>query len=168
METQFEVKTTFREEHLAAFISKHLRLRKPMLVVYAILIIGWFLEGTLYRSTFMLGLCAIMVAMAIWLYRRPKTLAKKMIEQEQKFLDTEEVTATVLFGDVIRSTRSRCTNEIPYDKVTKIYHTKYGMVLLDVRNRFVLLDKDGFTKGTFEKFVPFIQEKCPQAKIYKK
>ena len=91
-----------------------------------------------------------------------------MIEQEQKFLDTEEVTATVLFGDVIRSTASRGTNEIPYDKVTKIYHTKYGMSLLDVRNRFVLLDKDGFTKGTFEEFAPFIQEKCPQAKIYKK
>lgn len=164
METQFEVKTTFREEHLAAFISKHLRLRKPMLVVYAVLSIGCILEGTLY----MLGLSAIMVAMAIWLYRRPKTLAKKMIEQEQKFLDAEEVTVTVLFGDVIRSTAPRGTNDIPYDKVTKIYHTKYGMVLLDVRNRFVLLDKDGFTKGTFEEFVPFIQEKCPQAKVYKK
>ena len=167
MEVLFEVKTEYREEQLAAFFGKCLRFRKLMLGVYALLISLWIVESILYRSMYFLMLCAIVLAMAIWLYRRPKSLAKKMVKQELEFADSDRVIATVTFAEEIHSTASRGTSIIPYDKIKSIYHTKYGVVLLDVRNRFVLLDKTGFTKGTFEEFLPFIQEKCPQLKLPK-
>ena len=167
MEALFEVKTEYREEQLAAFFSKYLRFRKPVLGVYAILTFLWIAEAILYAATYLLLMCAIVLPMAIWLYRRPKSLAKKMIKQELEFADVDRVIATVTFAEEIHSTASRGTSIIPYDKIKSIYHTKYGVILLDVRNRFVPLDKTGFTKGTFEELLPFIQEKCPKAKTYR-
>lgn len=167
MEALFEVKTEYNEEQLAAFFDKYLRFRKPVLGVYAILTFLWIVEAILYGATYLLLMCAIVLPMAIWLYRRPQTLAKKMVKQEREFADVDRVVATVTFAEEIHSAASRGTSIIPYDKIKSIHHTKYGVVLLDVRNRFVLLDKTGFIKGTFEEFLPFIQEKCPKAKKYR-
>lgn len=167
MEALFEVKTEYNEEQTAAFFDKYLRFRKPVLVVYAILAFLWIAEAILYGATYLLLMCAIVLPMAIWLYRRPKSMAKNMVKREQEFADSDRVIATVTFAEEIHSTASRGSNIIPYDKIKSIYRTKYGVVLLDVRNRILLLDKTGFTKGTFEEFVPFIQEKCPKAKKYR-
>lgn len=86
MEALFEVKTEYNEEQLAAFFDKYLRFRKPVLGVYAILTFLWIVEAILYGATYLLLMCAIVLPMAIWLYRRPQTLAKKWSNRKGNLL----------------------------------------------------------------------------------
>ena len=163
METVFEVTTVIRKAFVTAFFQRYLRYRLWILAVYAVILAGLIAE-TLFGN---LLLIEILLACGIWVYCLPWFYANRLMKQEHRFRDGEEPIFTVTFAEKIQSTTTEGSYAIPYDKITRIYNIPCGIVLLDARKKFVLLDKTGFTKGNFEEFVRFIQEKCPQAKIYR-
>ena len=166
METYFEVKTVIQKEFVVAFFQRYLRYRIWILAGYAVILAGWILECIL-GNFFVFWTSLVLLAVGVWIYYLPWFHANRMMKQEEKFRDGVAPVFSVTFAEKIQSTTTEGSYAIPYDKVVGIYNIRFGIVLMDARKRMLMLDKDGFTKGNFEEFLPFIREKCPQAKQYK-
>jgi hypothetical protein len=54
---------------------------------------------------------------------------------------------------------------IEYRKIVRVVRLKHSYLLMTSRRTGVLLDPNGFTKGTFEEFKQFLRQKRPDLTI---
>lgn len=92
--------------------------------------------------------------------------AKRSYKQQKLLcyggLDIEKTTE---FADRIHIVSSnKAETFFDYPQITQICETKNLLILKITRSLGILLDKGGFTVGSFASFRTFIQQKCPNAK----
>ena len=168
METQFEIDSRLEKKHYVEYYRYIWRKRIIWVVVYAVSVLLALFMALAINETKWCIYGIVLLLYGSWLYFRPWMVAAKQIKREMEFDGTQTVQSKTKFGDVIYDETRNQTATTYYDKIRKVYIGKYVILLEDARKSCYILDKNGFTSGNFEEFVPFIQEKCPQAKIYKK
>jgi len=167
METQFEIISQLEMKHYVEFNQCIWRKRIVTVLIYGILgvisLVHWwnsFDDLILYWGVFS-------ITQAILIYRAPWRDAKKQMRRSQKTEKLEHENSLTKFSDMIYDETDFRASKTPYHCIKEIYLCRNTIVLLDNSSYAVFADKNGFVKGTFDEFVPFIQEKCPQAKIRK-
>lgn len=167
MDTQFVVQSHLEKKHYVEFYRRVWKKRWIWISIYlAAGFWGLLLYWENQRTIWMIYGC-LMILYAVWISFRPRQQARKTFKENLAFEGGEKLGSTTKFGDVIVDESVRQSVTVPYDKVEKIHITKELILLVDVRKAVLILDKNGFTKGTFEEFLPFIQEKCPQLNLPK-
>ena len=67
----------------------------------------------------------------------------------------------ITFGDTIEIHEGMVSLTLEYRKIQKVVRLKHSYVLMNGKRTGIMFLEDGFTKGTFEEFKQFLQEKCP-------
>lgn len=164
METQFEIQSRLEKKHYVEYFL--LFNKKRFWTIALFLALGcYYLIKNLYAGKLIFLWC---IGWATWIFLRPWLAAGKVFKRELQYEDAEYLRSVTKFGDEILDESKSMTTTTPYDRIESIYISSELIILRDTRKADNILNKNGFTKGTFEEFLPFIQEKCPQAKIYKK
>lgn len=175
METQFEVVTFLDEQKLTEFYRYTSRKRLVgvwICVAFGIAFLIWgiirlYLNMFIFTAASMAPLAGAVLefTMAIRNYRLPWRVAKKEIKKDRQFSGKEQPFSLTKFSDQIYDEDTNRTNIVPYDKVKQIHISANLVAMIDIRDFGIVIDKNGFRKGTYEDFLKFIQAKCPQAKI---
>lgn len=167
MEIQFEIHTRLEKKHYVDFY--RCMWKKRMITVVISVILAMLLLGLgafdNRGSNIVLGIWCVFYA--VWLFFRPWMAASKSIKQDLKFAGTEDQESVTKFGAEICDETKHQMVTVPYDKLEKIHITDNVILLVDTRKMALILDRNGFTKGTLQEFLPFLQEKCPQLKLPK-
>ena len=166
MDVQFEATCTYTKEQRVEFYRYAMRKRIGWVIFYAVTGVLVAILAILRQSALWAVAGIFELAYGLWIYFRPWIFAAKSEKTEKKFYGNECPPPSVTtFGEEIQDVGIKQTISIPYDKITGIHISKTMVFLIDVRNVTIMVDKDGFQKGTYEEFRKFIREKCPQAKI---
>lgn len=167
METKFEIHSHLEKKHYVEYYRFIWRTRILWVVIYAVAaFLGLLLSLINEETRWIIYGCAFLLY-AVWLYFRPWMVAGKKARLEAKIDETETVESVTKFGDEILDEAKHLSARVSYDEIKAIHISKHVIVLQDIRKMDLILDKNGFTKGTLREFLPFIQEKCPQLKLPK-
>lgn len=71
----------------------------------------------------------------------------------------------VAFGDSIEITQGNIRACWAYSEINQVRHLKYSYELMKNKRMGIMVDPNGFTKGTFSEFKQFLREKRPDLKI---
>lgn len=167
MEIQFEIDSRLEKKHYVEYFRCIWHKRIIWVVIFALIGAAELLLNVQESALTTTILGCFLIADAIWIYFRPWYFAGKTIKRETKFEGTAVLTSVTKFGDVICDEAPNHLATTRYDMIEQIYFSKNVIVIRDIRKADFILDKNGFTKGSFEEFLPFIQEKCPQLKLPK-
>lgn len=167
METQFEIHTRLEKKHYVDFYCYMWRKRMITVVISAILAILLLGLGVFDTSVHSIVLGIWCAFYGVWLFFRPWMAASKSIKQDLNFAGTEGQESVTKFGAEIFDETKNQTATVPYDKLEKVHITDNVILLVDTRKMTFIMDRNGFTKGTLQEFLPFLQEKCPQLKLPK-
>lgn len=169
METQFEVSSILEEKHYVEFYRYIWRKNYWMvLVVLVLCILSACLESDkdpIVWVVYIILMSVYVGVYALWMYSRPRRAARKTMKQNQTFDGSERAPSVTTFGEDIRDESPNATAKIPYDRIKSIHISENVIVLIDIRDVAIIMDKNGFNKGSFQDFLPFIREKCPQLKL---
>ena len=167
MEAQFEVKTSMDQKLWVDFYRIIWRKRLWWIAIIMTLAVFFgFFRYMLIGDPKWWYICYF-TAYSVWLYFRPWLAARKAVKLEKKFDAPEENCAITKFSDAVYDESKNHSAVVPFDKFEKIHIGKYVILMEDVRKTAIILDKNGFTKGTLAEFLPYIQEKCPQMNLPK-
>ena len=72
-----------------------------------------------------------------------------------------------VFSNVIRDMGDGCVIEWTYGHIWQILTTKRLIALMDGEGVAILMDRNGFTVGSYEEFVGFMRQNCPHLKFTK-
>ena len=166
MDAQFEIKTKLEKGQRVEYY--RFIWRKRLWLIAALLMLGTIYLLVDVLENFPDWPCALFcVAYSVFLYFRPWIAARKAMKLDNDFYGSEKSPSVTKFSDAVYDEDQNESTMIPYDKIKDIYFGKTIIVLTEIRRIAIIMDRDGFEKGNFEDFLPFIQQKCPQAKIYK-
>ena len=165
MDVQFEVVSRLKEQHFVQWYKFVQRNRIWWACLAGFVGICNLAVGISSGDWVDLLLAVACGSYAIWIYRRPWTMAKKVMKQDLEFYGTDDVENIVSFGDVIQDATKDRVNTVPYNKIQEMHVLDDLIVLKDVRNAYFIMEKNGFTKGDFQSFLQFMAEKCPQLKL---
>ncbi len=91
--------------------------------------------------------------------------AKRSYKQQLLCCGGGDMEKTTEFAERIHIVSSnKAETFFDYPQITQICETKNLLILKITRSLGILLDKEGFTVGSFTSFQNFIQQKCPHAK----
>jgi hypothetical protein len=167
METQFEIHSHLEKKHYVDYYRCIWRRRLIWVIIYAVVgLLALLLRLADNEARWTMYGCALIVY-AVWLYFRPWMRAAKTVKQECAFDGDDAVFSVTRFSDAVYDETKSQSVTVPYDKLAKIFITSNVIILEDVRKLDLIMDKHGFTKGSCEEFLTFIQEKCPQLKLPK-
>ena len=97
--------------------------------------------------------------------KRPEKEGKRAYTQLLEYYDSSMIPTSVYFGEKITIHNQDQTRVIEYRKIEKVVSMKYSYAIYDKKPGVLLLDPNGFTKGSFEGFKQFLREKRPDLKI---
>ncbi len=163
METSFEVKYYENHKMIAEFARKHsVGPRMPLLlgfwVFYFVLLVLSIQRGVLYERDYMflgMGICMLLVGFLPHLY------AWSLIKNAKKQNDGVLPQTIVTFGDTIEIHEGMVHLTIEYRKIVRTIRLQNSYMLMLGKRNGVMLDPNGFTKGSFQEFKQFLREKCP-------
>ncbi len=163
MEPRFEVRYFPSHKRFVEFARKYMvGPRLPMLViswvVYAAFF-GLYMLGTtdyeVLPQLIGLGLILLMLAFLphwyVWMSHR----------HAKKQNDGVPPETVITFGDTIELHEGMVHITVEYRKIVRIVQLKHSYVLMIGKRNGVMLDPNGFTKGTFEEFKQFLREVRP-------
>ena len=167
MEPRFEVKYLCSHKMFVEFARKYMvGPRTPILAIfwalYAVILMLYLLGTKDYESLLML-ICLGLAFLALsfmphwfaWLSRR----------QSKKQNDGVLPETVLAFGDTSEMYEGMVHITVEYRKIVAVRRLKYSYVLMIGKKNGVMLDPNGFTKGTFAEFKQFLREKCPEVTI---
>ena len=99
------------------------------------------------------------------LYFLPDYYAWLTLRNTKKQNDGALPETVVVFGDTIEMFEGMVHLTIEYRKIEKVVRLNNSYVLMNGKRTGVILDPNGFTKGTFSEFKQFLHEKRPDLKI---
>ena len=73
--------------------------------------------------------------------------------------------AVITFGDTIELREGMVNITVEYRKIVRTVRLKHCYLLMIGKRNGVMIDPNGFTKGSFEEFKKFLREKCPDLKV---
>ncbi len=167
METQFEIHSHLEKKHYVEYY-RYIWRKRMILVVLCALVGALSLLANITNDDgggLLRGI--LLMIYTVWLYFRPWMAAGKLVKRESQNDGTETVESVTKFGEEILDETKHLAARVSYDEIKAIHISESVIVLQDVRKVDLILDKNGFIKGTLEELLPFIQEKCPQLKLTK-
>ncbi len=165
MEPRFELRYIPQEKNMVEFYRKVIGPR-PVLVIIGGIIFGWmFLQAVLGGYWQELLVYYIIFAAALgMLLLIPNIMARKSFKQALWQNDGKVPETVVTVGDSIEIQDGILHMHLEYRKITKVLRLKNAYALLIDKNG-VILDINGFTKGSFAEFKQFLKEKRPDLTI---
>ncbi len=144
------------------------RIRHYSLVQYIVLlVIGiWCCQTALpaaiwYRFDGVWALYALFaVAYLIYGFFMPEIHAYFSVRSFRKDTNGEGV-YRIAFGDAIEVRQGNMRIILDYSEITSVSHLRFSYELKRNKKAAVVVDPEGFTKGTFEEFKQFLREKRP-------
>jgi hypothetical protein len=106
----------------------------------------------------------IAVVSAIMLFM-PDWISWNILRNAKKNNDGVLPETVVTFGETIELHEGMVHLTIEYRKIQRIVHLKNSYVLMNGKRTGIILDPNGFTKGTFSEFKQFLRTKRPDLKI---
>ena len=79
--------------------------------------------------------------------------------------DGQQPEAVITFGETIELREGMVHITLEYRKLVRVVRLKYSYMLMIGKRRGLMLDPNGFTKGTFEEFKQFLREKRPDLTV---
>lgn len=163
MEPLFEVRYYDNHKMIAEFARKYsIGPRMPVLVgfwvFFAVFLVLSIQNGTIYDRKYMLfvfGICMLAVSFL------PQLYAYGIIQGSKKQNDDILPETVVIFGDTIEMHEGMVHLTIEYRKIVRTIRLKHSYMLMLGKRNGVMLDPNGFTKGSFEEFKQFLRTKCP-------
>ena len=167
MEPIFENRFISNHQMLTEYLRKYMIHTHPVVVVIfsvmlTFLIIQSCLSGILIE---MLPMLLFMAVVFTVLYFMPDWFAWMSCRNVKKQNDGVIPESVITFGETIELHEGMVHYTIEYRKVIRVVHLKHSYVLMIGKRNGVMLDPDGFTKGTFEEFKQFLREKRPDLSI---
>ena len=158
-DVKFEIRGNLTKAHYVDLYKHVIRHRIFMSVFMAMVGVVALVDGIWERNTAWLIVAVLDFAYAVFVFARPWLLAAKAIKKHQ-----EKGPGVTAFSHVIQDTENGSVMVWPYARVKELYITQRLIALFDGEGFLLIMDRNSFTVGSFEDFLPFIQEKCPQAK----
>lgn len=115
-------------------------------------------------ETSMLIRLAIGVVILVLLWRLPGSTAKSILKEIIRQNGGQNPECVALFGDLILSNMGD-QEGYGYERIRKVVSLKHSYVIYIDKRVSIPVTRDGFTKGDFESFKAFLQEKRPDLKI---
>lgn len=90
----------------------------------------------------------------------PFLTLRQLKESSRRIHNGKKYESIIQFGDKITLLEGTFSLTLEYAQILKIYALKHSYILMFGKSNAILLRRDGFTIGSFEEFVPFIQSTC--------
>ncbi len=165
MEPKFELRYIPKKKNLAEFYRKTLGPRPAVLIIggifMAVILIDAVLEG--FWQDYLVYYIPIGILLCL-LALLPDYTAYVHHRRVRKMYDGKIPETVVTVGETIELADGMMHMSLEYCKITKVLRLKNAYVLM-VQKTGVILDPNGFTKGTFEEFKQFLREKRPDLKV---
>ena len=133
-------------------------------LVYVFVAIPVFLVPDSFgnNTSMLLGILGITMLAACFF---PQLYAWSIIRSVKKQNDGVQPEVTVTFGDTIELHEGMVHITVEYRKLQRVIRLKHSYMLMIGKRNGVMLDPNGFTKGTFSEFKQFLREKRPDLNI---
>ena len=167
MEPLFESRFYSNRKMLTEFARKYaVGPRPPILIafwtVYPIAVLISILTGAYRENGFLLVFLGVFMLIMPWLPNWYSWLTLKNTKKQNDGVLPETV---VTFGDTIELREGMVNISIEYRKIVRTVRLKHCYLLMIGKRNGVMIDSNGFTKGSFEEFKKFLREKCPDLKV---
>lgn len=167
MEPRFEIRYTANKKMLREFYRKFgSGPRYPTVVMMAVVFTGLTLysvcAGVLTDVLPNLVGCGAVFLATFFL---PWYIAWKAIRVTKKSNDGAMPEARIAVGETIEMDEGMVHFSLEYRKLLRVVHLKHSYVLMLGKRNGLIIDPNGFTKGTFTEFKQFLREKRPDLKI---
>ena len=74
-------------------------------------------------------------------------------------------TYKIAFGEQIEVTQGTIKATWEYSDICEVYHLKHSYELVKSKRLGLIVDPNGFTKGSFDEFKQFLREKRPDLTV---
>ena len=167
MEIDFECRYHSKHKMLADFARKYSVGPRPAVVCVVVAIYAYFVFNSWWNGI-LLEMAPMLLLMGVifsTLYFLPDYYAWATLRNVKKQNDGVLPETVVTFADTIEMREGMVHLTIEFRKIEKIVRLKNSYVLMNGKRTGIILDPDGFTKGTFEDFKQFLREKRPDLEI---
>lgn len=167
MEPQFEIRYTANKKMLREFYRKFgSGPRYPTAVVMALVFVGLTLYSAYARILAdMLPDLAIFGTVFLAIFFLPWYIAWNAIRVTKKSNDGVMPETRITVGKTIEMDEGMVHLSLEYRKLLRVVHLKHSYVLMLGKRNGLIIDPNGFTKGTFTEFKQFLREKRPDLNI---
>ena len=167
MEPLFEMRYYANQKTLTEFYQMHgTGPRIPMLVIMALVFV-FFVLRSIWWGIFleMVPMLLFMALMFTLIGFMPDWFTWNLLRQVKKQNDGQIPETVVTLGDCIELHEGLVHYTIEYRKIVKVVSLKHSYVLMMGKRNGIILNPQGFTKGTFSEFKEFLRQKRPDLKI---
>ncbi len=167
METCFENRYYSHHKMLAEFARKYSIGPRPVVVCIVAAIYIYFVFNSWWNGILpeMVPTLLFMGIIFSLLYFLPDYYAWATLRNVKKQNDGVQPETVVTFGDSIEIHEGMVHMTIEYRKIQKVVRLKNSYVLMNGKRTGIILNPDGFTKGTFSEFKQFLQQKRPDLEL---
>ena len=168
MEPRFEIRYTTNQEILREFYRKiGTGPRYPTVIAelafFAGLVLFSVSQGILAEVAEMFTLCGLVFLLLFFL---PWYISWNALRSSKRSNDgVIPETRIAVNEDRIDVDEGFVHFTLEYRKFCRVVHLKHSYVLMMGRRNGLMIDSDGFTKGTFAEFKQFLREKRPDLNI---
>ena len=170
MEPAFVCEFTPTVAMVAARIRKYSKARCAFLLIFSIALFAYVLFNAIV-STMLVGFDIIWVRLL--LFTLALLLYSVFIPQINAFFamrnykkDTSgNSTYKIAFGEQIEVTQGTIKATWEYSDICEVYHLKHSYELVKTKRLGLIVDPNGFTKGSFDEFKQFLREKRPDLTV---
>ena len=167
MEIQFENRYFSNHKMLAEFARKYGVGPRPVMVLICVVIFLFFVVKS-YVNGILLEMIPMLAFMALVfgsLYFLPHLFAWSTLRNAKKQNDGVLPETVIAFGETIEMHEGMVHLTIEYRKIVRVVRLKHSYMLMLGKHNGVIIDPNGFTKGSFEEFKGFLREKRPDLTI---
>ena len=163
MEPRFEIRYYCTQRMLAEFFRKvAFGPRPPVVIAGAVIYLFALIHSIRWGIVMeMLPLLVALLAVDILVYFLPEWYTWMALRNTKKQNDGEIPETVVSISDVIEMREGMAHYTIEYRKLVRVVRLKHSYVLMIGKRNGLLLDPDGFTKGSHEELRRFLKEKRP-------
>ena len=167
MDTQFEIQFTPTHKMIAENVRKYgAGPRIPTVIVCSILfaaIIFYLCVAGFWED--MRGFVITLLIVEVIVFFIPHIMAGLRCATARKLNNGKLFDAVITVSETIDYSEGPTNLHCEFAELTGAVRLKYSYKLRFTERRSLLIDPDGFTKGTFEEFKQFLREKRPDLVI---
>jgi len=170
MEPIFVCEFTPTVPMIAARIWKYSKARCAFLLIVGIGVFAYIVSSAVISAmmygldSFWMGFLIFSLAFLAYCVFFPRITAYFSIRNYKKDTSGDNV-YRIAFGDRIEIIQGSIRTTWEYSDITKIYRLKHSYDLVKTERLSLIVDPNGFTKGTFEDFKKFLKEKRPDLTV---
>ena len=163
MEPQFEMRFSCSYKMVVEFLRKYAVGPRPLTVTIAAVLFAYTVITSILRGAVPIHTSFVWIIGGLLLvtFFLPYLLAWSSLRNSRKQNDGVTPETVITAGDQIEMQEGMVHYTIAYHKIHRVVRLKHSYVLMLGKRNGLMLDPNGFTKGTFAQFKQFLREKRP-------